>query len=112
VSSSHRTRTAVAAFAVVAVAAPASALAAPKPKLPTIFSFTPTAAAAMKTVVVKGANFAHIKTVTVDGMKATFKLDSASTLTVTIPAKAKSGKIVVTTSAGTAKSTHALKIKA
>ena len=111
-SVSSRLRTAVAVLTVAAVAAPAAALAATTPKLPAISSFSPVAAATTAKILVLGKNFTHVKAVTVDGMTAKYKVDSAGKLTVTIPAKAKSGKIAVTTSAGTVKSAHALKIKA
>ena len=110
-SASFRVRTALAAATLAAVAAPISAFGATTPK-PAISSFTPSSVAAMKTITVVGKNFAKIKSVTVDGLKATYKVDSATKLTVTIPAKAKSGLIKVTTAGGTAKSGHALTIKA
>jgi IPT/TIG domain len=107
-----RLRTATAILTLAGVAAPAAALAATHPKMPTVSSFSPTSVAAMAKIVVVGKNFSHIKSVKVDGLKAKYKVDSATKLTVTIPAKAKSGKIAVTTSAGTGRSAHALKIKA
>lgn len=79
---------------------------------PAITSFSPVSVAAMAKIVVVGKNFAHVKWVKVDGLTAKFKLDSAGKLTVTVPAKAKSGKIEVKTSAGTARSAKALSIKA
>ena len=109
---SLRVRAALGVVTLAVVAAPVSALAATKPKPPTITHFAPAAVVAMKTVVVTGTNFAHVKAVTIDGMRATFKVDSAKKLTVTVPAKAKSGAIWIRTAAGTAKSRHPLKIKA
>jgi phage gp46-like protein len=106
-----RLRVTAAAAALAAVAIPASALAARAPH-PMISSFTPGTAAVMTKIVVHGKDFMHVKLVKVDGLKAKYRVDSKTKLTVTIPAKAKSGKIVVTTSRGTAKSAHALKIKA
>jgi len=79
---------------------------------PSITSFSPASVAEMAKIVVLGKNFAHVKWVKVDGLTATFKLDSAGKLTVTIPAKARSGKIEVRTSAGTVSSSKKLTIKA
>ena len=111
---SNRTRLRVALVLVILVgaAAPAAALAAAKPKLPVILRFTPGTAAAMTKIVVAGRNFSHVRFVKVDGLRARFKVDSATKLTVTVPKKAKTGRLAVMTSAGTARSAHALKIKA
>lgn len=82
------------------------------PPAPSITSFSPASAAVAAKVVVLGKHFTKVKWVKVDGRTAKFKLDSAGKLTVTIPAKAKSGKIEVETVAGTATSAKALAIKA
>ncbi len=89
-----------------------SKMAATHSKLPAITGFSPGAGKAMAKIVVVGRNFAGVKSVKVDGRIAKFKVDTAKKLTVTIPAKAKSGKIAVVTAHGTAKSAHALTIRA
>jgi IPT/TIG domain len=109
-SGSIRLRSVVAVLALLSVAVPAAAGAASTLK-PTISSFTPSAGKAMTKITVLGTEFVHVKSVQVDGMTAAFKLDSSKKLTVTVPAKAKTGKITVVTSAGKATSKHALKIK-
>lgn len=116
-SRSPRSKLAVVVTAVLALAFPVASLAARAPKKaapmkPAISRFSPASVAAMGRIVVFGRDFLHVKRVTVDGRPAKFKLDSAKKLTVTIPAKAKSGRIVVFTSAGKARSAKALKIKA
>jgi hypothetical protein len=111
-SNRMRLRTALAVVTLLGVAAPAAAVAAAKPKLPVILRFSPSSAAATAKIVVVGRNFSHVELVKVDGLRAKFKLDSATKLIVTVPKKAKSGKLAVMTSAGTARSAHVLRIKA
>ena len=113
---SHRLRFAVVVVALLALAAPAAAVAAKAPKnakakKPYVTSFSPTSAAARSKVVVRGKGFVHVKKVEIGAMHVAFKVDSAKKLTMTIPKKAKSGKILVITSAGRAQSAGALKIK-
>jgi len=108
---SIRLRSLAAILALFAVAVPAAAGAAATSKKPTISSFTPSAGKAMTKITVLGTHFVHVKSVQVDGMTAAFKLDSSKKLTITVPAKAKTGKITVVTSGGKATSEHALTIK-
>jgi hypothetical protein len=110
-SAGSRLRATAVLAGLAAALAPAAALAAATP-MPVISRFAPLHATDLTKIVVVGKHFSHVKDVKVDGLKAKFKVDSATKLTVTIPAKAKSGKIVVTTSTGTARSAHALTIKA
>ena len=51
-----------------------------------------------------GANFAHTTSVTIHGVAAKFKVVSPTKITITIPAKAKSGTVTVTNPSGTATS--------
>jgi len=75
-----------------------------------VTSFTPTKAKAGAKITVTGKNFTGASSVKVDALKATFKVVSATKLTVTVPAKAKTGKISVTTKAGTATSAKSLTV--
>jgi IPT/TIG domain len=77
---------------------------------PTITKFSPTSAKPAGMITITGTHFTGTKTVTIDGTKSAFKVVSASKLTLTLPAKAKSGKIEVTTAGGTATSSGALKV--
>jgi hypothetical protein len=77
---------------------------------PAISSFTPTSAKPAATITLKGKHFTGAKMVKVDGMTAKFKVVSPTKLTVTIPSKAKSGKIAVTTAGGTATSSLKLTV--
>jgi hypothetical protein len=65
---------------------------------PTIISFTPTTGAAGTTVVVTGTNFLSASGVAFNGTNApTFTVNSATQITVTVPAGATTGPITVTT---------------
>ena len=110
---SARLRTRIASTGVAAAGAAAfaaSALAAGHVAKPTIASFTPMTAKPAAAVTLTGTNLTGAKTVKVDGMAATFKVLSDKSITVTLPSKAKSGKIAVTTAGGTATSAASLKI--
>ena len=85
------------AFAVM----PATAASAAAPK---VSSFTPTSGVVGTKVTVKGTNFASVKYVKFAGVVSTFKVASTTKLTATVPAGAKTGKITVTTTGGTATS--------
>jgi hypothetical protein len=99
--------TTAALFAVVMVLAGSAFAAAVKPA---ISSFAPTTAKPAATITLLGKHFTGAKTVKVDGMKAKFKVVSPTKLTVTLPSKAKTGKITVTTAGGTATSSVSLRI--
>ncbi len=100
--------TAAALITAAAVAGPA--FAAGHALKPAIASFTPTTAKPTAVVTVLGSNLTGAKIVKIDGMSAKFKVLSAKKLTVTLPSKAKSGKIAVTTTGGTATSFLTLKV--
>ncbi len=74
--------------------------------IPTIARVTPGHAGAGATVTVTGSNFTGTTSVTIQGVPARFKVKSATKLTLTVPAKAKSGAITVTNPSGTATSKH------
>jgi uncharacterized protein (TIGR03437 family) len=61
----------------------------------------PTSAAAGKTVTILGTNLTGATAVSFDGTAATFKVVSATEITTTVPSRAKSGTVTVTTSSGT-----------
>jgi hypothetical protein len=69
---------------------------------PAITTFTPTSGPAETEVTVTGANFTGATSVTFNGTSASFVLDSATQIRATVPVGATSGKIGVTTSAGSA----------
>jgi hypothetical protein len=67
----------------------------------TVTTFTPAKAKAGAKVTITGTGFIGATGVKIGGVKATFKIVSGTKITATVPAKAKSGKISVTNSAGT-----------
>jgi FtsP/CotA-like multicopper oxidase with cupredoxin domain len=72
--------------------------------VPTIARVAPAHARAGATVTITGTNLTGTTSVTIHGVPARFKVVSATKLTLTVPAKAKSGTIAVTNPSGTAKS--------
>jgi hypothetical protein len=73
---------------------------------PVIFAFLPTSGAANTNVVITGTNFISASAVAFNGISAAFTVNSATQITVTVPANASSGFISVTTASGTAVSTN------
>jgi mono/diheme cytochrome c family protein len=82
------------------------------PAKPIVSSFTPASGKKGTTITVAGKNFVKVTAVKLGPARATFKLVSASKLTLTVPATAKSGRIYVTTAAGTAGSSKSFTVKA
>ena len=72
--------------------------------IPSVTKLSVTKAKVGTTVTLTGTNFTGITSVTVRGVAAKFTVVSANKLTVTIPAKAKSGPVTVTNPSGTATS--------
>jgi hypothetical protein len=70
----------------------------------TVSSFSPTRGKAGAKVTITGSNFTGATAVKFAGVKATFKVASATKITANVPSGAKTGKINVTTPAGTATS--------
>ena len=69
---------------------------------PTITSFAPTAGVAGTPVTLTGTNFTGVTAVAFAGVSATFTVDSATQISTTVPAAARSGSITVTGPGGTA----------
>jgi len=69
--------------------------------VPTISSFTPTTGSVGSSVVITGTNFGCTSSVTFNATAATsYKVDSATQITATVPAGATTGPLSVTTSGG------------
>src|SRR5207302_849132 len=71
---------------------------------PTITSFTPSSGLAGASVTISGANLTGATVVRFNGTSAGFTVNSATTITATVPAGASSGPISVTTPGGSASS--------
>jgi ELWxxDGT repeat protein len=69
---------------------------------PAITSFSPTAGVAGTPVTITGANFTGVTAVAFAGLSAAFTVDSATQISTTVPAGARSGAITVTGPGGTA----------
>lgn len=74
-------------------------------QLPTLLSFTPNTGTSGTSVVIRGANYYGVTSVTFNDTPATFTVDSPIQLTATLPAAASTGRVRVTTSCGIATST-------
>lgn len=82
------------------------------PPAPTVTGFTPTSGAVGEPVTVTGTNFINVQAVTFNGVAAVdFTVQSDTTLTAVVPAGATTGKIAVTTAAGTGQSTADFTVK-
>ncbi len=71
---------------------------------PQIKSFTPTSGIVGNSVMITGVSLTQTTKVTVGGKAATFTVNSDTQVTATVPAGAKTGKIVITTAGGIATS--------
>src|SRR5207247_316362 len=69
-----------------------------------VSTFTPAKGKAGAKVTITGTGFTGAIAVKIGGVTATFKAVSGTKITATVPAKAKTGKISVTTAAGTSTS--------
>jgi uncharacterized repeat protein (TIGR03803 family) len=72
--------------------------------LPVLTSFQPTSGPVGTPVTVTGSGFIGATSVTFNGVKATFTVNSATQITAKVPSGATSGKIKVTTPVGSATS--------
>lgn len=77
---------------------------------PTIASFSPASGVAGTKVTVTGKNLSGVSAVKLGSLKAAFAAGSATKIIVTVPSKAKSGKISITTKGGTATSSKTFKV--
>jgi len=72
--------------------------------IPTVTSFSPTSGKSGTTVYINGSGFIGASKVTFGGVSASFTVLSANQVKATVPRRAKSGRVAVTTSGGTAQS--------
>ena len=73
--------------------------------IPVLSSFNPTSGPVGTQVTISGTGFIGATSVTFGGVKATFTVNSATTITATVPSGAVSGKIKITAPGGTVTST-------
>src|SRR6267143_833111 len=78
---------------------------------PTIASFAPTSGVVGTSVTINGTNFTGTSAVAFNAVSATFTVSSATAIQATVPAGATTGRVSVTTSAGTATSTSNFTIR-
>src|SRR5207245_888495 len=69
---------------------------------PTITSFSPTSGPVGTSVTITGTNFTGVTSVTINGVAASFTVNSSTSIATTLPNGATTGPISVTTSGGTA----------
>jgi hypothetical protein len=77
---------------------------------PTITKFSPKSGPKNAVVTITGTNLEEAISVTFNGKKAKISSDTATSLTVKVPAKATTGKIVVTTQGGSVTSAKNFKV--
>jgi hypothetical protein len=77
---------------------------------PTISSFTPSSGASGTTVTITGTGFTGATSVTFHGTAANYSVGSATQITATVPAGARSGPIAVTTAGGVATSSSSFTV--
>jgi IPT/TIG domain len=92
------------AMIIVAAAVLAGSAFAATVAAPSISSFSPTSVKTGAKITIAGKNLTGATSVMLGSMKATFKVVSSKAITVTVPAKAKTGALTVTTKGGKAKS--------
>jgi len=76
------------------------------PPTPSIASFSPASGPVGTVVTLRGVNFLGATKVTVNGVTATIKADTATKIKITVPAGATTGKIKVFTPLGKAKTAN------
>ena len=74
------------------------------PVAPTITSFTPATGKVGTDITVTGTNLGGVKTATIGGVNAFFKVKSGTSVVITVPTGAVTGSLVVTTDGGSATS--------
>ncbi len=70
---------------------------------PSVTSYSPASVKPGHTLTIKGANLSEITGVTIDGLPAAIIKTAPTSVSVTVPARAKSGVVVVSSSAGVGK---------
>ncbi len=88
----------------------ARASAAPEAPMPTVASFTPESGSAGTSVTLIGSGFTGATAVAFNGAAATFRVDSDTQLTATVPLAATTGTIAVTTPDGTGTSARSFTV--
>jgi|SRR5579862_7878135 len=94
----------VAAVAAAAAVSAGSAFGAAHAARPTITGIFPASASAGTKVMIAGTNLTGATAVTLNGLKVTFKVFSARAISASVPARAKTGKLIVVTKGGAATS--------
>lgn len=94
----------IAAFVYTSTHATTTTTTPTKPAAPKLTGFTPQTGKPGTKVTLTGTNFTGATAVKFGTLKSTFKVVSATKITLTVPSNAKTGKISVTTKAGTATS--------
>ena len=108
----HRVSTAlvivlIAISTALAIAGCAGGASNPPPQqntAPTIASFSPTSGPSGSSVTIAGTNLTGANAVAFNGMVATFTVNGATQITATVPNGATTGRVLVTTTRGTASS--------
>jgi hypothetical protein len=77
----------------------------PPPSPPSVTSFSPTSGPPGTLVTINGSSFTGTTGVTFGGATASFSMNSSSQMTATVPSNAPTGRVAVTTAAGTGVST-------
>jgi hypothetical protein len=77
---------------------------------PVVKRVKPAKAKVGATITITGTSFDKASRVTIGGVRASFKLVSPTQITATVPKRAKSGKVTVTTPVGTTASTVTFKV--
>ena len=84
---------------------PAALQAVPNPQLPTLTGFVPTSGAVGTRVAIEGTKLAEVTAVRFNEIEAPFTFESATRLSATVPAGARTGRIVLLAPTGSATST-------
>jgi LmbE family N-acetylglucosaminyl deacetylase len=92
-------------------AAPTSASVTIQRNPPTISGFTPASGLVGSSVTINGANFTGTTAVAINGLNASFTVNSDTMIVATVPVGATTGAVTVTTPTGTATSASAFTVR-